>query len=36
MLVSLCHYCKKKLGVLIINGNPCCQFCTDKMKGDKK
>lgn len=36
MLVSICHYCKKKLGVLTLGGNPCCQFCAEEMKGGKK
>ena len=33
MLISLCHYCKKKLGVLIVSGNPCCQFCAEELQG---
>jgi hypothetical protein len=32
MLVSLWHYCKKYLGILIVNNNPCCQFCEKKYK----
>lgn len=33
MLISLCHYCKKMLGILIVNENPCCQFCAEEMDG---
>ena len=33
MIVPLCHYCKKKLGVLIVNGSPCCQFCAEEIQG---
>jgi len=32
MLISLCHYCKKLLGVLIVNGSPCCQFCAEEIQ----
>lgn len=30
MLVEICSYCNKMLGVLIINDKPCCQFCAEE------
>jgi len=36
MLISLCHYCKEMLGILIVNEKPCCQFCAEKIEGDSK
>jgi hypothetical protein len=35
MLIELCNYCNKYLGVLIVNGKPCCQFC-EKHPEDKE
>ena len=34
-LISLCYYCKQMLGVLIVNENPCCQFCAEEIEGDR-
>lgn len=32
MLVELCNYCNKLLGVFIVNDKPCCQFCAEQFK----
>jgi hypothetical protein len=32
--VELCFYCKKYLGILILDNKPCCQFCLES-KTDK-
>ena len=32
MLVEICNYCNKLLGVLLVKGKPCCQFCAEEIK----
>jgi hypothetical protein len=36
MLVEICNYCNKMLGILIFNGKPCCQFCEEEQKKKSK
>ena len=31
MLIDLCYYCNKMLGILTIKGKPCCQFCAEEL-----
>ena len=31
-IVELCKFCKLYLGILLVDGEPCCQFCAEELK----
>jgi len=30
MIVEICHYCNIYLGIVLVKGKACCQFCAEE------